>query len=119
MHIAWYCTLPLLLMHSPLDNLWRASHIHCCCILLLLLLLLPQAGGCYVPLDPNFPADRLSIYLEDSQSLAVITEHKNLQLAASLIADLPRRPDVSESHMVPDIPHCMSLADLRLDFVIS
>jgi len=50
-----------------------------------------------VPLDPNFPADRLSIYLEDSQSLAVITEQKNLRLAASLIADLPRRPDVSES----------------------
>jgi non-ribosomal peptide synthetase component F len=47
-----------------------------------------------VPLDPNFPADRLSIYLEDSQSVAVITEHKNLELATSLIADLPCQPKV-------------------------
>lgn len=54
-----------------------------------------QADGCYVPLDPDFPADRLSIYLEDSQSLAVVTEHKHLELAASLTADLPCQPKVS------------------------
>lgn len=61
----------------------------------LLLFALPQAGGCYVPLDPTFPADRLSIYLEDSESVAVITQHSNMELAASLIADLPTRPEVS------------------------
>jgi len=31
-----------------------------------------------VPLDPTFPSDRLSIYLEDSQSVALVTERKNL-----------------------------------------
>jgi non-ribosomal peptide synthetase component F len=47
-----------------------------------------------VPLDPTFPADRLSIYLEDSQAAAVISEQHHLELAASLIADLPLRPEV-------------------------
>lgn len=64
------------------------------CLLCVFVCLSVQAGGCYVPLDPNFPADRLSIYLEDSQSLAVVTEQHNMQLAASLIAELPRTPAV-------------------------
>jgi non-ribosomal peptide synthetase component F len=59
----------------------------CCCML--------QAGGCYVPLDPGFPADRLSIYLEDSNALALITEPAQAQLAMSLVAGLPLNPQVS------------------------
>jgi non-ribosomal peptide synthetase component F len=65
---------------------------------LLLLLLLPQAGGCYVPLDPGFPADRLSIYLEDSESLALMTEPAQAQLAMNLVAGLPLSPQVG-SHV--------------------
>jgi non-ribosomal peptide synthetase component F len=48
-----------------------------------------KAGGCYVPLDPGFPADRLAIYVEDSGALAVISEPTNLALANSLLAELP------------------------------
>jgi non-ribosomal peptide synthetase component F len=58
------------------------------------LLLLLQAGGCYVPLDPGFPADRLSIYLEDSDALALITEPSQAQLAMELVAGLPLSPKV-------------------------
>lgn len=32
-----------------------------------------KVGACYVPLDPDFPDDRLSIYVEDSQSRVVVT----------------------------------------------
>lgn len=47
-----------------------------------------------MPLDPNFPADRLSIYLEDSESRALITEPSNKALATSLITELPHMPKV-------------------------
>lgn len=70
-----------------------------------------QAGGCYVPLDPSFPADRLSIYLEDSQSLALITEPKNQGLADTLIAELPHRPYVSSLGQGALGPQCCSLLD--------
>ncbi|KAF6251173.1 hypothetical protein COO60DRAFT_1677209 [Scenedesmus sp. NREL 46B-D3] len=53
-----------------------------------------KAGGCYVPLDPGFPADRLSIYLEDSESLALITEPGQAQLAMSLVAGQPLSPQI-------------------------
>jgi non-ribosomal peptide synthetase component F len=57
-----------------------------------------QAGGCCVPLDPGFPADRLSIYLEDSESLALITEPAQAQLAMSLVAGLPLSPQVGRNY---------------------
>ncbi len=44
-----------------------------------------QAGGCYVPLDPEFPANRLSIYVEDSQAAVIITTTPLLGLARSLL----------------------------------
>jgi hypothetical protein len=47
-----------------------------------------------VPIDPGFPADRLSIYLEDSESLALITEPSQAQLSMSLVAGLPLSPEV-------------------------
>jgi len=63
-----------------------------------------QAGGCYVPLDPTFPADRLSIYLEDSQAVALIMQHSNATLAESLIADLPCRPQVRTGFISTSAP---------------
>jgi amino acid adenylation domain-containing protein len=33
-----------------------------------------EAGGGYVPLDPNYPADRLAFMLEDSQAAVLVTE---------------------------------------------
>ncbi len=40
-----------------------------------------KAGGAYVPLDPAYPADRIALYLEDSEASVVLTDSA---LAASL-----------------------------------
>jgi natural product biosynthesis luciferase-like monooxygenase protein len=33
-----------------------------------------KAGGAYVPLDPAYPADRIALYLEDSEAAVVLTD---------------------------------------------
>ncbi|HEV2846695.1 MAG TPA: condensation domain-containing protein, partial [Thermoanaerobaculia bacterium] len=38
------------------------------------LLAILEAGGCYVPLDPSYPRDRLAYMLEDSAAPVVITQ---------------------------------------------
>lgn len=43
-----------------------------------------QAGGCYVPLDPAYPDDRLAIYLEDAASTALLTTADHAERAAAL-----------------------------------
>ncbi|MEU6587797.1 amino acid adenylation domain-containing protein [Streptomyces sp. NPDC046881] len=42
--------------------------------LVVALLAVLKAGGAYLPLDPNYPADRLAFMLEDSGARAVITD---------------------------------------------
>ncbi|HEX8087256.1 MAG TPA: amino acid adenylation domain-containing protein, partial [Blastocatellia bacterium] len=41
-----------------------------------------KAGGAYVPFDPDYPNERLSLMIEDSRALAILTQRK-------LLADLP------------------------------
>jgi amino acid adenylation domain-containing protein len=41
-----------------------------------------KAGGAYVPFDPDYPKERLSLMIEDSRALAILTQQK-------LLADLP------------------------------
>jgi amino acid adenylation domain-containing protein len=41
-----------------------------------------KAGGCYVPIDPSYPSDRLEFIFQDSQMMLLITEK-------SLISQLP------------------------------
>jgi non-ribosomal peptide synthetase component F len=41
-----------------------------------------MAGGCYVPLDPSYPEQRLQGYLEDSGSKLLLTTSQLSQLAA-------------------------------------
>ena len=48
-----------------------------------------KAGGVYMPLDPNFPRERLAFMLSDSQAAVVITQQ-------AMLSKLP----VSESKMV-------------------
>jgi amino acid adenylation domain-containing protein/non-ribosomal peptide synthase protein (TIGR01720 family) len=49
--------------------------------LLIALLAVLKAGGVYVPLDPDYPADRVAYMLEDSRALCLLTER---EVAASL-----------------------------------
>ncbi len=48
------------------------------------LLAVLEAGGVYLPLDPGYPAQRLSFMLEDSGVLVLLTQE-------SLVEDLPQR----------------------------
>jgi amino acid adenylation domain-containing protein len=45
-----------------------------------------KAGGCYVPLDPNYPKERLAFMLEDAQVPVLLTQDK---LRSELKFDLP------------------------------
>ena len=65
------------------------SMVGCCCHrsldLIVALLAIVKAGGCYVPLDPTYPAERLKFMLEDTRCAAIVTTS---DLAASLPAGL-------------------------------
>ena len=41
-----------------------------------------KSGGCYLPLDPNYPVGRIHYMLEDSQTAIVITDSENEELLA-------------------------------------
>ncbi|MGI9290684.1 MAG: non-ribosomal peptide synthase/polyketide synthase [Gammaproteobacteria bacterium] len=43
-----------------------------------------KSGSCYVPLDPDFPADRLRYMLEDSAAPVIVTESSKTELSAGL-----------------------------------
>ena len=45
-----------------------------------------KAGKIYVPLDPLYPAERLSYIFEDSQAGAILTNDRNLAAAQALVA---------------------------------
>jgi amino acid adenylation domain-containing protein len=40
------------------------------------LLAIHKAGGAYLPLDPDFPADRLALMVEDSQAPIILTQQR-------------------------------------------
>jgi natural product biosynthesis luciferase-like monooxygenase protein/amino acid adenylation domain-containing protein len=50
------------------------------------LLAILKAGGCYVPLDPAYPKERLAFMLEDAQMPVLLTQSK---LQAEMKLDLP------------------------------
>lgn len=43
-----------------------------------------QAGGCYLPLDPSYPDDRLAIYMEDASAAVLLTQDKHTERAKRL-----------------------------------
>jgi non-ribosomal peptide synthetase component F len=44
-----------------------------------------KAGGCYLPCDPAYPDDRLSVYLEDGDALLVLVKTEHAGRAKSLV----------------------------------
>ena len=53
------------------------------------LLAIHKAGGAYLPLDPDFPADRLALMIEDSQAPIILTQQRliaNLTISADVQA---------------------------------
>jgi amino acid adenylation domain-containing protein len=64
--------------------------------LVVTLLAVLKAGGCYLPLDPGYPAERLGQMLADGETRLLVT-------TAELLADLPRpHPPVLLLETVPD-----------------
>jgi non-ribosomal peptide synthetase component F len=46
-----------------------------------------KAGGCYLPCDPAYPDDRLSMYLEDGNAFLILTSDKHAERAKSMVDD--------------------------------
>lgn len=53
-------------------------------------------AGCYLPLDPAYPDDRLAIYLEDSSTKVLLTSKDLLPRASTLIAGGCKVIDVAQ-----------------------
>ncbi|WP_445234428.1 AMP-binding protein, partial [Duganella rhizosphaerae] len=53
------------------------------------LLAILKAGGCYVPLDPDYPHERLAYMLADSAPLAVLLDGAGRQALAGIGGDAP------------------------------
>jgi len=47
-----------------------------------------KTGAAYIPLDPNYPADRLQFMLEDAEVKTVVTENDLIELVPNVKADL-------------------------------
>ena len=62
-----------------------------------------KAGACYVPLDPNAPASRLSVIMRDSDIAVVLADTARLSGAAALADSVPklRSAIVSGPHWGP------------------
>jgi amino acid adenylation domain-containing protein/non-ribosomal peptide synthase protein (TIGR01720 family) len=50
-----------------------------------------KSDGAYVPLEPNYPASRLSLVLGQSGSLILITQRELLPVSSSVLSELSRR----------------------------
>ena len=73
--------------------------------LLIGLLAILKAGGAYLPIDPDYPQDRISFMLEDSRPAVVLTELSLLSrlptsAASTLCLDSPAPADVA----IPSFP---------------
>lgn len=61
-----------------------------------------KAGKTYIPLDPNYPHDRLLYMLEDSQASAIVTNTAQLELASTLSAGSLTLVNIDELHTGSD-----------------
>ncbi|HEY9421637.1 MAG TPA: condensation domain-containing protein, partial [Thermoanaerobaculia bacterium] len=60
-----------------------------------------KAGGCYVPLDPDYPADRLEMMLLDADVAAVVTQERFAPALAPLERSVVLLDEAGEGGPVP------------------
>jgi non-ribosomal peptide synthetase component F len=60
-----------------------------------------KAGGCYLPCDPAYPDDRLSVYLEDGNAFLVLASLKHAERAKSMVGDGVPVLDITAAADVP------------------
>ena len=71
-----------------------------------------KSGGCYVPVDPEFPAQRIDYILEDCQASLLISQHKlrhqaeHYNTSLLCIEDLLQQP--AQSDTLPVLPDAAS-----------
>lgn len=70
-----------------------------------------KAGKIYIPLDPEYPRDRVEYILEDALSSAVITNNKNLIRAQELIQDSLPLINIDEINLTENS------ADIKLEIL--
>ncbi|HET6976572.1 MAG TPA: amino acid adenylation domain-containing protein [Pyrinomonadaceae bacterium] len=68
-----------------------------------------KAGGVYVPLDSDYPTDRLSFMLDNSQIAVLLTDDKTAMRMAELASDTI--PQLNLDHQVITNPTPVALAD--------
>jgi len=65
-----------------------------------------QAGGAYLPLDPDYPDERLAYMLEDSQAAIVLTQEKFANRISSLSGQSSRL--ISLDRQWPEVRNCVA-----------
>lgn len=68
------------------------------------LLAVLKTGAAYLPLDPEFPPERLSYYLEDADAALVLTDAKSSAKLASSHCTQLRLEDIREPADFTDVP---------------
>ncbi|MBB3112261.1 amino acid adenylation domain-containing protein [Paenibacillus phyllosphaerae] len=76
--------------------------------LVLIMAAIVKAGGTYIPVDPNYPQERITFVMEDSQATHIITRSKELSALDALRRIAPEllieeEPDKLDSVVLPNI----------------
>jgi amino acid adenylation domain-containing protein len=71
-----------------------------------------KAGAAYVPLDPSYPAERLSFMLEDSAARLVVTERALLTQLPQLDGETLMLEEVAAAEGLPPVKSAVEPADL-------
>ncbi|WP_147458026.1 AMP-binding protein, partial [Pseudomonas syringae] len=82
------------------------------------LLAILKAGGGYVPLDPAYPADRITYMLQDSAPTAVLAQNMTLGLLADVSVPLINLDDTALQAQSVQNPHVPGLTPAHLAYVI-
>ncbi|WP_346418558.1 amino acid adenylation domain-containing protein, partial [Pseudomonas syringae] len=82
------------------------------------LLAILKAGGGYVPLDPAYPADRITYMLQDSAPTAVLAQRTTLGLLTDVSVPLINLHDTALQAQSVQNPHVPDLTPAHLAYVI-